>query len=75
MIALPVAGEVDEINRLHRDPPAEFEGTAWAAVQQDGQTVLLETAIVDCPTCGERAYWKAGVAACDHCQERRRLVG
>ena len=75
MNALGVDGEVDEIHRLHRDPPAEVDKTAWAVVERDGQTVLMETAVVDCPTCGERAYWKRGVAACSHCQERRRLVG
>ena len=75
MNALGVDGEVEAVHRLHRDPPAEYDKTAWAVVDRDGQKTLIECAIVDCPTCGERAYWKAGVAACDYCQEKRRLIG
>jgi hypothetical protein len=73
--ALGVQGVVDSIERLHRDPPAEYDTTAWSVMQKDGEKVLIECAVVSCPACGERAYWKAGVAACSHCQERRRLVG
>jgi hypothetical protein len=75
MNALGVSGEVDEIRRLHRDPPTECEQTAWSVVEDGGEKVLLETAVVDCPDCEQRAYWASGVVACSHCQQRQRLIG
>jgi hypothetical protein len=75
MNALGVSGEVDAVHRLHRDPPAEYENTAWAVVDHDGAKKLIECAIVECPDCEQRAYWKAGVVACDHCKQRQRLIG
>ena len=73
--ALGVQGRIDTINRLQRDPPQQYDMTAWTAMKRDGETVLVECAVIECPTCEGRAYWKQGVAACNECQERRRLVG
>jgi len=75
-VALLVEGEVDEIRRLHRDAPtAEQHGTAWSVDDIDGEKVLLECAVIDCPDCGERAYWARGIAACRHCETQHRLIG
>ena len=74
-VALAVDGHVDRIRRLQRDPPQQYDRTAWSVDDKDGETVLIETAVVSCPDCGERAYWAAGVAACSDCEQRHRLIG
>jgi len=74
--ALAVDGQVDRIERLHQNPPVEWDGTtAWAADDMDGEKVLIETAIIDCPECSEKAYWARGTAACTNCQQRHTLIG
>jgi hypothetical protein len=74
--ALPVDGKVDRIERLHQDPPVEWDGmTAWGTDDMQGEKVLIETAVIDCPECSERAYWARGVAACDHCEQRHTVIG
>jgi hypothetical protein len=73
--ALPVDGQVDRIIRLQRDPPVEWERTAWGTDTIDGETVLVETVVVPCPSCGEGAYWASGRVACAHCETRQRMVG
>jgi len=73
--ALAVEGEVDDIRRLHRDPPQDYDMTAWSVQEMDGETVLIETAVIECPDCEQRAYWASGVVACSHCQQRQRLIG
>jgi hypothetical protein len=74
-VALLVEGEAQSVVRLHRDPPAEYDNTAWSVVDRDGQKVLLECAVIQCPDCEERAYWTRGTVACRHCQTRQRLIG
>jgi hypothetical protein len=74
--ALAVDGKVDRIERLHQNPPVEWDGTtAWAADDMDGEKVLIETALIDCPECSERAYWARGIAACTNCQQRHTVIG
>lgn len=74
-VAVPVNGKVDRVRWLRRDPPAEFDRTAWGIEEIDGDTVLVETALISCPDCGELAFWAAGYADCRECENRQRLVG
>lgn len=75
-VALAVDGHVDRIRRLQRDPPKEYDKTAWSVDGGEDETVLIETAIIQCPDCGkENAYWAAGVYACGNCENRQRLIG
>lgn len=73
--ALAVNGRIDRIERLHSDPPAEWERTSWAICERRGDTVLVETAIVSCPECGGEAFWAHGRVACGECETRQRLIG
>jgi len=74
--ALPVDGSVDRIRRLYQDPPVEWDGTtAWGVDDIEGDTVLIETALIECPDCGAKAYWARGRVACSGCGTHRRLVG
>lgn len=73
--ALVVDGEVDRIVRLHRDPPVASDKTAWATVRRHGDRILAEHAVVDCPDCGGRSFWKAGLVGCPNCEESKRLIG
>lgn len=73
--ALTIEGRVDRIERLHRDPPVTSERTAWGVDRIDGELVLIESAVISCPDCGQKSLWARGVAACPHCQQSHRLVG
>lgn len=71
-----ISERVDDVVRLHRDPPVMWDGqTVWLPIRDDGEVVLREYAHINCADCGERAYWAKGNLACDHCQTTRRLVG
>ncbi|WP_436910309.1 hypothetical protein [Halosimplex marinum] len=76
-LALPVDGTVDRVRRLRRDPPVKYDRTAWGVDEIDGEMVLVETAVIDCPDpeCDGRAFWADGVAACGSCETRQRLIG
>jgi len=74
--AIPVDGTVDRVRRLKRDPPVEWDRTAWGIETiEDGDTLLVEAVIVDCPDCGELAFWAGGFVDCRDCETRQRLVG
>lgn len=73
--ALPVSGKVDRIERLHRDPPAQWDRTAWAVVEEDGEKIMREHAVIECPNCSERAYWTKGFVGCSHCDTKQPLRG
>ena len=73
--ALCIEGCVDDIRRLHQNPPVEWDNrTAWS-IHTDGERhVLLESAVVACPDCDETAFWRNGHLRCHGC-ERKRLIG
>ncbi len=73
--ALQIDGTVDEIRRLQREPPSQYDKTAWAIDDVDGVTLLIECAVIPCPSCGEAAFWNGGYVACADCRTRQRLVG
>jgi len=74
-IGMGMEGRVDRIERLHRDPPEQWDRTAWGIDRIDGDTVLVEVALVACPECGSWACWRQGVMGCGNCETRKRMVG
>lgn len=73
--AIAVDGQVDRIERLHADPPVEWARTAWGVDEMDGDVVLVETAVIECPQCGGQAHWARGCVACGECDTRQKLIG
>lgn len=75
--ALAIKDRVDRIERLHQDPPVRDwdEMTAWGMDHIDGDLVLVETAVIKCPSCDEDAFWARGRVACPDCETKQRLVG
>jgi hypothetical protein len=73
--ALRVEGQVDDVRRLCQNPPVEWDGeTAWSTHDGPGGLALLESAIISCPNCDQRAFWRNGFLRCEGC-EKQRLIG
>lgn len=71
-----VTERVDRIERLHQNPPVEWDGrTVWGVADRDGDRVLIESAFVDCPDCDEPAHWARGRLVCVNCGSVKRMVG
>ena len=70
-VALQIDGRVDRTERLHDDPPVEYDKTAWAVSETEDEAVLIECAVLPCPSCSEESFWKSGRVACGDCGRQR----
>lgn len=66
---LSVDGRISHVRRLAQNPPvAGWDGqTAWTVHDGPSGQALLESAVIECPSCQERAFWRAGTLRCDRC--------